>query len=165
MRIPQFQARRAIQTWLLTLLVGTTPLIAAETAPPAVAAEPAVTTVKSEPRVISVDLQLSPELQQYQHQSWTLYLYAKPLDSRVPVASKKITLDQLPQRLELTEQDFLLPHLTLAGPDQVVVAVKVSRINSPHETLAGDLVGKSPVVDFTGGNQQELTLLIDEEVQ
>ena len=180
MRIPQFQVRRAIKACLVTALISAAPMLSAaestvvQHATHAVAqpssqtqatAKPAVTTPKAEQRVISVDLQLSSDLLQYQDQSWTLYLYAKPLDSPVPVASKKLTLDQLPQRLDLTEQDFLLPHLTLAGPDQVVVAVKVSRNNTPHETLAGDLIGKSPVVDFAAGQQQSLVLLIDKEVE
>lgn len=164
------QTRHALQACLLTALVSAAPLLAAEVIQPATAAKPLIAATQepnatTQPRTIRVDLQLSPSLQQYQHHNWTLYLYAKPLDSRVPVASKKLTLDQLPQRLDLTEQDFLLPHLTLAGSDQVVVAVKVSRNNTPHETLAGDLVGKSPVIDFTEGNQQSLSLLIDKEVE
>ncbi len=116
-------------------------------------------------RSILVDLKLSPQLQKYAENKWIVYVFARPANKRVPLASKKLTLDQVPMLVELTEKNYLLENLTLANADQVVVYVKVTRHGSPHKTVVGDLLGESAVVDFSLDKQQRIELMIEKEVQ
>ncbi|OMH38834.1 hypothetical protein BGP75_00190 [Motiliproteus sp. MSK22-1] len=117
-----------------------------------------------EKRSISIDLVLDQSLRQYADKPWVVYVFAKPLDSKVPVASKKLTLNQVPMRVLLEEKNFLLENLTLASVDKVTVAAKVTRHGSPHKTVVGDLLAKSLPIDFTEGANQTIRLVIDKEV-
>ena len=119
---------------------------------------------QEEERSISIDLVLDQSLQQYADKPWIVYVFAKPLDSKVPVASKKLTLNQVPMKVLLEEKNFLLKNLTLASVDKVTVAAKVTRHGSPHKTVVGDLLGKSSPIDFTEGANQTIRLVIDKEV-
>ncbi|MCW8886075.1 MAG: hypothetical protein OQK12_12620 [Motiliproteus sp.] len=116
-------------------------------------------------RSILVDLKLDSSLQQYAEKPWIVYVFARPEDKRVPLASKKLTLDRVPLLVELTEKNYLLENLTLANADQVVVYVKVTRHGSPHKTAVGDLLGESKTVDFGQSPQQRIELVIDQEVK
>ena len=116
-------------------------------------------------RAIEVKLTLAPELQKYQEQSWTMYVFAKPPNGRVPLASKTLKLNQVPMTVKLDESMYLLENLTLATAEEVVVAVKVTRHNDPHKTMVGDLTALSPVIRFADGDRQQIALVIDTEVQ
>ncbi|MEH6626920.1 MAG: hypothetical protein V7739_10765 [Motiliproteus sp.] len=116
-------------------------------------------------RSILIDLKLAPHLQQYAEEKWLVYVFARPADKRVPLASKKLTLDRVPMLVELTEANFLLENLTLANADEVVVYVKVTRHGSPHKTVVGDLLGESEPVDFKAANRHKIELVISKEVK
>ncbi len=129
---------------------------------------PASLTVQAEggdPRSIVVDLALEQSLRSYADKDWVVYVFAKPSNSRVPVAAKAVKLNQLPLQLTLSEKDYLLEKLTLASSDQVTVNAKVSRAEEPHKTVVGDLLGQSPVIDLSGGGQRRVQLRIDREVK
>lgn len=115
-------------------------------------------------RTIRVEVSLAEHLQQYSHQPWTLYVFAKPVNGRVPLASAKLKLNQLPLKIELTEKMFLLEHLTLANAEQVIVAAKATRSNDPHRTAVGDLIASSDVIHFSDNPNPAIRLEIDTEV-
>ncbi len=116
-------------------------------------------------RAIVVDLQLDESLQEFSDRDWLLYVFARGENGRVPLASSKLRLKQLPLTISLTEKMFLLEHLTLAKVDQVYVFAKVSRDGDPHRTVVGDLLGKSELVDFSRGSHQQVKLVIDKLVK
>lgn len=93
----------------------------------------------------------------------TVFIFARPVGGRMPLAAVKRQVKDLPLEIELTDSMAMTPQARLSSQSEVEVSARVSRSGQPRPQ-AGDLQGVlSPVA--TTGNSEPVTLVIDQVVQ
>ena len=111
-------------------------------------------------RQITVSAQLGAALQDKVSSQDTLFIYARAAQGpRMPLALARMQVKDLPVTVTLTEAMSMVPNMTLASFDQVVVLARVSK-SGQAITQSGDLIGESAVLDAT--QLQEVLIVIDQ---
>jgi cytochrome c-type biogenesis protein CcmH len=88
---------------------------------------------------------LSPELASRVKPDMTVFIFARPVGGRMPLAAKRLTVADLPVSLVLDDSLSMSPDALLSSADQVEVVARISASGQPRPA-AGDLSGMiSPV--------------------
>ncbi|WP_027857804.1 c-type cytochrome biogenesis protein CcmI [Marinobacterium jannaschii] len=112
---------------------------------------------------IKVHVSLSEELQTRASEDQVVFVFARPVGGRMPLAAARISVADLPLELTLDDSQAMTPQARLSSVDEVEVTAKVSVSGQP-ESSSGDLVGKlSPV--SVRGDDKTLSLVIDQVVE
>ncbi|MCV6587882.1 MAG: c-type cytochrome biogenesis protein CcmI [Marinobacterium sp.] len=93
----------------------------------------------------------------------TVFIFARPVDGRMPLAAVKLKVADLPTTITLDDSMAMMPQARLSSVDTVEVNAKVSMSGTP-EAAPGDLFGRLSPVSVKGGNTV-LRLVIDQVVQ
>ncbi|SEG57840.1 c-type cytochrome biogenesis protein CcmI [Marinobacterium lutimaris] len=112
---------------------------------------------------ISVSVTLSDELKAQVSPDQAVFIYARPVGGRMPLAAVRIQVSDLPLDVVLDDSMAMMPGAELSSVDAVEVG---ARISASGQAIAqpGDLVGsQSPVA--TGGDSERVTLVIDQVVE
>jgi len=118
--------------------------------------------VQAEPEYqIKVKVSLADELKAEAHPKWPVYIYAAAPGSRVPLASFRTEVDQLPMVVTLDETMYVLPQFTLKGAEKVELVAKISAAGDPHKTGPQDMAGRSTPVVLTNGRVVPAAVKID----
>ena len=112
---------------------------------------------------IKVYVSLSEELQARASDDQVVFVFARPVGGRMPLAAARLSVSDLPLELTLDDSQAMTPQARLSSVEEVEVTAKVSVSGQP-EAGAGDLVGKlSPVK--VRGLDKTLSLVIDQVVE
>lgn len=123
-----------------------------------------VATASAEPSVaaagaplIRVEVQVAPALAQQTPHAAVLYVFARDrAQGGPPLAVKRLQSD-LPQTVELTAADAMIPGHGIADGEQVEVIARISPSGSPMDQ-SGDLSGQ---VDYRVGRDGLVDVVID----
>jgi len=112
---------------------------------------------------IKVFVSLSDEIKAQARADQVVFVFARPVGGRMPLAAARLTVADLPLELTLDDSQAMTPQARLSSVEEVEVTAKVSLSGQP-ESAAGDLVGKlSPVK--VRGSDKTLSLVIDQVVE
>jgi cytochrome c-type biogenesis protein CcmH len=106
-------------------------------------------TVPDLPELAEVKIQLavslSPELKSRVTPDMTVFIFARPVGGRMPLAAKRVTVADLPLNIVLDDSMAMSPQAKLSGAETVEVTARVSASGQPTPQ-PGDLSGTiSPV--------------------
>lgn len=112
---------------------------------------------------IVLQVSLSPELAERVDPEQTVFIFARPVGGRMPLAAVKRQVKDLPLEIELNDSMAMTPQARLSSQQEVEVSARVSLSGQPMPQ-PGDIQGLlSPVA--TTGNTEPVTLVIDQVVQ
>lgn len=111
---------------------------------------------------ITLALSIDTKLRESVKPEDTVFVFARPVGGRMPLAAVRLQVSQLPLEVTLNDSMAMSPQAKLSQHDEVEVTARVSRSGQPQAT-AGDLFGTlSPVA--VSKDEQALTLVIDRVV-
>lgn len=112
---------------------------------------------------IVLQVSLAPELLARVDPEQTLFVFARPVGGRMPLAAVKRQVKDLPFEIVLDDSLAMTPEARLSSQQEVEVSARISLSGQPMPQ-AGDLQGVlSPVA--TTGNAEPVSLVIDQVVQ
>ncbi len=112
---------------------------------------------------IVLQVSLAPELIERADPEQTVFIFARPVGGRMPLAAVKRQVKDLPLEIELNDSMAMTPQARLSSQQEVEVSARVSLSGQPMPQ-PGDLQGLlSPIA--TTGNAEPVTLVIDQVVQ
>lgn len=118
-------------------------------------AEPEAT----EEATIRVQLSINDKLKAELKPEQTVFIFARPVGGRMPLAALRLQVSQLPMEVVLDDSMAMSPQARLSTQSEVEVTARVSMSGQPQAS-AGDLYGTlSPVA--VRGNEAVLSLVID----
>jgi len=123
---------------------------------PAVKAETQVATAKSE---VIINLSLAPELAGKVKPEHTVFVFARAMGGRMPLAIERFQVKDLPKRIVLDESKAAMPTATIASVDSVDIVARIS-LRGTAKPEAGDLFVEQKSVAVKAG--KELTLVINQ---
>ncbi|MGB0662165.1 MAG: c-type cytochrome biogenesis protein CcmI [Pontibacterium sp.] len=129
-------------------LQGDQPNNAAMAAAPEQSAQPAEATQSSDAVVaakIDVAVSLSPELAARAKPTDTVFIFARPVGGRMPLAAVRLQVADLPVTLTLDASTAMSPQMTLDTVDVAEVTARISFSGQPTPQT-GDLFGTLPEV-------------------
>lgn len=127
----------------------------------AAAVEPEATTDTSTAQ-IRVQLSIDESLKAQVNPEQIVFVFARPVGGRIPLAAVRLQVSQLPLEVVLDDSSAMSPQAKLSQQTEVEVTARVSLSGQPQAS-AGDLYGTvSPVQ--VGADNNELTLVIDRVV-
>jgi len=112
---------------------------------------------------IKVFVSLSDEIKARASSDQVVFVFARPVGGRMPLAAARLTVADLPLELTLDDSQAMTPQARLSSVEEVEVTAKVSLSGQP-ESSTGDLVGKLSPVKVRGGDKT-LSLIIDQVVE
>ena len=118
--------------------------------------------VTDQERMITVDVSIDKNMLPDDAEKWTLYVYAAKPNTRLPLSNFKGKLSQLPMKVELKQNMYLLPHLTLKQAEDVVIVAKATKHKNPHNKDGTDIMGFSPAISFENANKLKAQVTIDQ---
>ena len=114
-------------------------------------------------RQLTVKLSLSDDLVNNVPQGATLFVFAKAAQGpKMPLAVVKLASVDLPTTVVLSQENAMMPSLTIEQFDQVIVTARIS-IDDKVDVQVGELQGQSAVIDLT--TKTELSLTINQLIQ
>ena len=75
----------------------------------------------------------------------------------MPLAVVKLQQFDLPQVIELSEKNAMMPSLTLANFQQVIITARIS-LDDKVDLASGELQGVSGTIDLSQTNSLDLTI-------
>lgn len=125
-------------------------------------------TVADQPEVLSgaqleVEVTLSEELKSRVQPEQVIFVFARPVGGRMPLAAVKLTVKDLPARVTLDDSLAMMPEMKLSSVEVVELNAKVSLSGRPQAT-PGDLIGTLAPVKVKAENGT-LKLVINQVVQ
>lgn len=111
---------------------------------------------------IRVQVALAPELAGRVDPEQTLFIFARPVGGRMPLAAVKRQVKDLPLEIELNDSLAMTPQARLSSQREVEVSARISLSGQP-QPQPGDLQGVLERVATKGG--EPVTLVIDQVVQ
>ena len=114
-------------------------------------------------RQLTVKLSLSDDLVNNVPEGATLFVFAKAAQGpKMPLAVVKLASVDLPTTVVLSQDNAMMPSLTIEQFDQVIVTARIS-IDDKVDVQVGELQGQSAVIDLT--TKTELSLTINQLIQ
>ena len=114
-------------------------------------------------RQLTVTLSLSDDLVNNVPEGSTLFVFAKAAQGpKMPLAVVKLASVDLPTTVVLSQENAMMPSLTIEQFDQVIVTARIS-IDDKVDVQVGELQGQSAVIDLT--TKTELSLTINQLIQ
>ncbi|MHC5226121.1 c-type cytochrome biogenesis protein CcmI [Ignatzschineria sp. LJL83] len=113
---------------------------------------------------INVEIQLPNASLNNMPQNAILFLFVRNMEMGPPLAAKRIPLgsiSEFPLGLNITEQDVLMPGMTLSGHEKLTIAAKIS-MNGDPITKAGDIEAETIVVEDLSA---PITIILDRVVE
>jgi len=111
---------------------------------------------------IRVQLSIDESLKAQVNPEQIVFVFARPVGGRMPLAAVRLQVSQLPLEVVLDDSSAMSPQAKLSQQTEVEVTARVSLSGQPQAS-AGDLYGTvSPVQ--VGADNNELTLVIDRVV-
>ena len=111
---------------------------------------------------IRVQLSINDQLKTGLSPEQTVFIFARPVGGRMPLAALRLQVSQLPMEVVLDDSMAMSPQARLSQQSEVEVTARVSMSGQPQAS-AGDLYGTlSPV--SVRGNEATLSLVIDRVV-
>ena len=111
---------------------------------------------------IRVQLSINDQLKSGLKPEQTVFIFARPVGGRMPLAAMRLQVSQLPMEVVLDDSMAMSPQAKLSQQSEVEVTARVSMTGQPQAS-AGDLYGTlSPVA--VRGNEAALSLVIDRVV-
>ena len=116
-------------------------------------------------QIASVTLQvdLSPEFKEQVTPEQTIFVFAKEVGGRIPLAAVKLMVSDLPTQVVLDDTMAMNPQVTLSSVAEVEVSARISLSGQP-QAQKGDLYGIISPVEVRGG-KLPLMLVIDKVVE
>ena len=121
-------------------------------------AEPAISNAQ-----LDVEVSLSDDLKARVKPEQVIFVFARPVGGRMPLAAVKLTVQDLPARVTLDDSLAMMPEMKLSSVDVVELNAKVSMSGRPQAT-PGDLIGTLSPVTVKAENGT-LKLVINQVVQ
>ncbi|MCO4756720.1 MAG: c-type cytochrome biogenesis protein CcmI [Oceanospirillaceae bacterium] len=111
---------------------------------------------------IRVQLSINDQLKSGLSPEQTVFIFARPVGGRMPLAALRLQVSQLPMEVVLDDSMAMSPQARLSQQSEVEVTARVSMSGQPQAST-GDLYGTlSPV--SVRGNEATLSLVIDRVV-
>jgi cytochrome c-type biogenesis protein CcmH len=96
---------------------------------------------------LKVSVSLADEIKQRVSSDNLVFIYAKAASGPpMPLAVKRLTVDDLPVTIELSDTDAMIPSMTLSSFDDLIIGARVSMSGNPV-AQAGDLYIETGPVD------------------
>lgn len=111
---------------------------------------------------IIVNISLAPELQAKVSPEHTVFVFARAVGGRMPLAIERIQVKDLPKRIVLDDSKAAMPTATISTVEQVDIIARVSLSGTP-KPQAGDLFVQLDQVKVNAG--KELNLVINQVQQ
>ncbi|MGY8870835.1 MAG: c-type cytochrome biogenesis protein CcmI [Pseudomonadales bacterium] len=108
---------------------------------------------------VAIDPQLSDKLSAEQ----VVFVFAKPVGGRMPVAAMRLTVGELPKMITLDDSLAMTPQAKLSLHPNVEIAARISMTGQP-QAVAGDLQSATVLVSVKDLSEP-VNLLIDQIVQ
>jgi len=92
---------------------------------------------------ISINVSLDPKVADQTNPSDTVFVFARAVQGPpAPLAVKRLKVSDLPTTIELTEQDAMIPQMTIATFPKIKISAKVSKSGNPSNR-EGDINSES----------------------
>lgn len=117
--------------------------------------------VASAARAIDVQVSIAPEIQRQLTSPTSLFVLARDPAGGPPLAVQRHSSTSVPLKVQLTEQDAMMPTRTIGSVPRVQVVARVSRSGSP-QAQSGDFFGEAEF-EF-GKDSGTLNIIIDRTV-
>mgnify|MGYP000621404967 CR=1 FL=1 len=127
----------------------------------AVVAKPTQPVANGAAQII-VNISLDPELQAKVSPEHTVFVFARAVGGRMPLAIERIQVKDLPKRIVLDDSKAAMPTATISTVEQVDIIARVSLSGTP-KPQAGDLFVQLDQVKVNAG--KELNLVINQVQQ
>ncbi len=115
-------------------------------------------------KTITVKVELDSELSDRVSSQDTVFIFAKAQNGPpAPLAVKKLTVADLPTQVVLSDQDAMMPQLTISKFPLINLTAKVSKTGNPTQT-AGDLIAPTLAVDLSNP-QDSYSLIISKSTE
>lgn len=116
-------------------------------------------------RLSSIRLQigLGPDVQSTLPETASVFIFARPVGQRMPVAAVRLVLADLPAHVVLDDTRSMRPEARLSMESVVEVGARVSLSGQPGAT-AGDIESRVVRVDYDTA-REEVTLILDQLVK
>jgi cytochrome c-type biogenesis protein CcmH len=125
--------------------------------------EPVPDIAGLEPAQIRLAVSLAQELGSTLSPDQAVFVFARPVGGRMPLAAVRLKVSDLPVEVVLDDTQAMTPQARLSGVDEVEVGARISLTGTP-EPKPGDLFAiLSPV--SVRGQTQALDLVIDQVVE
>lgn len=121
----------------------------------------ATPTATAKATEIEVHVSLAPTLQDKVNPTDTLFIYATPTDSRMPLAIARKSATELPTSVTLDDSSAMMPNAKLSGFPKVTVWARISR-SGDAIPKSGDLQGQ--VTPIILEQQDKVEVMIDQIV-
>ncbi len=114
---------------------------------------------------VSIEISLAQAMESKLPNEGFLIVFAQDADSdsRVPLAVKRLTLTGFPVIVDLSEQDAMLPSMTLASAENVRITARISR-DADVMPSNGELQGQIDQLQLIQGEVQVRQLEINKEI-
>lgn len=112
---------------------------------------------------VKLRVSLSTELAEQAQPDQVVFIYARPVGGRMPLAAARYTVSDLPLEVTLDDSMAMMPQARLSLHDQVEVGARISLSGEPQAS-SGDLESRALQVS-TRQVDEAVTLVIDQVVQ
>jgi cytochrome c-type biogenesis protein CcmH len=112
---------------------------------------------------ISLKVDIDPSLKGQVSPEQTIFVFAREVGQRMPLAAVKLAVSDLPANVVLDDTMAMSPEATLSSVAAVEVSARISLSGEP-QAKTGDLYGIITPVDVRGGNLP-LQLIVDKVVE
>lgn len=109
---------------------------------------------------LMVEVSLDPKLSAEVQAGDLLFIYAKAAEGPpMPLAAKRLSVADLPVKISLSDQDAMIPQMSLSKFDEVIVGARISKSGNPV-AQPGDLFDESETIAHKSFNGA-VTITID----
>ncbi len=112
---------------------------------------------------VKLQVSLSAELAERAQPDQVVFIYARPIGGRMPLAAARYTVSDLPVEVILDDSMAMMPQARLSLHDQVEVGARISLSGQPQAS-SGDFESR-PLQVSTRQGDEAVTLIIDQVVQ
>ena len=112
---------------------------------------------------IQLEVAIDPQLIAKLDAEQTVFVFAKPVGGRMPVAAVRLTVGELPKMITLDDSLAMTPQAKLSLHPRVEIAARISMTGQPQAS-AGDLQSATVIVSVNELSEP-VSLLIDQIVQ
>ncbi|MET4000802.1 c-type cytochrome biogenesis protein CcmI [Marinobacterium sp. MBR-109] len=112
---------------------------------------------------VKLRVSLSTQLAEQAQPDQVVFIYARPVGGRMPLAAARYTVSDLPVEVVLDDSMAMMPQARLSLHDQVEVGARISLSGQPQAS-SGDLESR-PLQVSTRQGDEAVTLIIDQVVQ